>query len=368
MWYPEDECRESDDWVAATAQLPIAFAQVREDPAIDLELVRRLRQPARILMVASGGDTACHLATMPLGELHLVDVNLSQLNLARFKLHLMRTETTQRRLELLGHRPLAANQRLQAMQLHFAELEFPTDSLGPIELLARYGADHCGRYEWLFARMRDLLRKQQPQIERLMHLDDPIEQSRLIEDGTELASAIQDAFVQVMDLQRLIQIFGEGATANRAQSFAGHFFRQTRDVLRRQAASKNPFLHQIFLGSFLNSLWEWHPESPNTETSKICFTHAAMDRVLAELPDRSYDFVHLSNILDWCDPADANKMLVDARRCLAINGLVVIRQLNSRLDIRKMPSGFKWLGHDSDRLHQLDRSFFYRHLHVGQKT
>lgn len=367
MCCPSDNSQSSDDWGAAVAKLPIAFAQVREDPAIDLGLVRRLRQPARILMVASGGDTACYLATLPLGELHLVDVNMPQLNLTRFKLHLMGSETTRRRLELLGHLPMSVDQRSKAMQKCFTELKLPAEALGPAELVARYGADHCGRYEWLFARMRELLHKHRPEIECLMRLNDPVEQSRLIEDGSEFASAIKDAFAEVMNLQLLIQIFGANATANRVQPFADHFFHQTRHVLRKQAAIENPFLHQIFLGTFLESLWPWHTAALLTDPSRIRFTHGAMNEILKDIPDGSVDFVHLSNILDWSDPADAQQMLSDAWRTFSVDGLVVIRQLNSRLDIRNLPSDFEWLGDESERLLERDRSFFYRQLHVGVK-
>lgn len=367
MRCPIDNSQSSNDWGAAVAKLPIAFAQVREDPAIDLELVHRVRQPARILMVASGGDTACYLATMPLGELHLVDVNSAQLNLTRFKLHLMDNETTRRRLELLGHLPMLADQRQKAMQEYLTELKLPAEALGPVELVARFGADHCGRYECLFARMRDLLEKQQPEIECLMRLNDPAEQARLIEDGTELAAAIKHAFSEIMNLPLLMQVFGAGATANRVQPFADHFFQQTRHVLRNQAATENPFLHQIFLGSFLETLWPWHTAARLTDQSRIRFTHGAMNRILQDIPDGSVDFIHLSNILDWSDPEDARQMLFDAWRSLAINGLVVIRQLNSRLDIRNLPTDFQWLEDESIRLHKSDRSFFYRQLHVGLK-
>jgi len=367
MRCPSDSSQSSCDWGAAVANLPIAFAQVREDPAIDLELVRRLRQPARILMVASGGDTACYLANLPLGELHLVDVNEAQLNLTRFKLHLMGNETTQRRLEILGHLPMSVDQRSEVMQKCFTDLKLPAEAFGPVEMVARYGADHCGRYECLFARMRDLLQKQRQKIECLMRLNDPVEQARMIEDGTEFATAIKTAFSEIMDLRLLIQVFGAGATANRVQPFADHFFQQTRQVLCNQAAIKNPFLHQIFLGSFLEELWPWHTAALSTDPSRIRFTQGTMNALLKDIPDGSVDFVHLSNILDWSDPADACQMLSDAWRSLSIGGLVIIRQLNSRLDIRNLPGDFQWLENESSRLHQHDRSFFYRQLHVGAK-
>ena len=52
-------------WVADAAALPIAFAQVREDPLIDFCVVERLGAAARLIMIASGGCTLAFLAACP---------------------------------------------------------------------------------------------------------------------------------------------------------------------------------------------------------------------------------------------------------------------------------------------------------------
>ena len=78
-------------WLTQAAALPVAFAQVREDPLLDETLVAQAGHKARICMVASGGCTAAALATLPSVELlHCVDPNPAQLALARVKLALLR--------------------------------------------------------------------------------------------------------------------------------------------------------------------------------------------------------------------------------------------------------------------------------------
>ena len=67
-------------WVQRALTTPLMFAQVREDPAQDVALVRALRnegrEQLRVLQVASGGCTAARLAVEPgLTELVLVDPN-----------------------------------------------------------------------------------------------------------------------------------------------------------------------------------------------------------------------------------------------------------------------------------------------------
>ena len=151
MWQPKNKTSAAADWLEATARLPVAFTQVREDPAIDVELVRGLNRAARVLMIASGGETAAMLSKLPIAELRLVDVNRSQLNLTRLKLQLLTTANRSERLRLLGHLPMDADKRSGELARRLSALKLPADALGPPALVARHGLDHCGRYEWLFA-------------------------------------------------------------------------------------------------------------------------------------------------------------------------------------------------------------------------
>lgn len=367
MWHPGSKGEASDAWVESTASLPVAFAQVREDPLIDYQLVRQLDRPARVLMIASGGETAALLSTLPLQALHLVDINEAQLSLTRLKLQLLQTADTGQRLALLGHAPMSPENRSGELSRRLADLGLSLESLGPPEWLARFGPDHCGRYEWLFARLRQLLDDCCERLQSLMQLEDPQQQSQLVAAGSDLGDRIDQAFAETMDLERLVKIFGSDATANRIQTFAQHFLKQTRQVLSTMPAAENPFLHQIFLGKFIGPLWPWLGCERQEGIPETEYTHGAMNEVLASQPDHSYDLIHLSNILDWIEPAIAGRMLHNACRCLTLGGLVVIRQLNSRLDIRGLPCGLQWLPELSDSLHSIDRSFFYRSLHVGMK-
>jgi S-adenosylmethionine-diacylglycerol 3-amino-3-carboxypropyl transferase len=314
-----------------------------------------------------GGETAALLSTLPLQSLHLVDINEAQLSLTRLKLQLLQTADTPQRLALLGHTAMPPESRSRELSSRLTDLGLPTESLGPPQWVARYGPDHCGRYEWLFARMRQLLEDHPESMLSLMQMDDPDRQSKLVAEGTDLGDRIEQALVKTLDLNRLVRIFGPDATANRVQPFAQHFLQQTRRVLSTMPAVENPFLHQIFLGKFIGPLWPWLGCGRPASLPETRFSRAAMDEVLPTLPDGSYDLIHLSNILDWIKPSDAQRMLNSARRCLSPGGLVVIRQLNSRLDIRGLPCGLRWLPELSESLHEIDRSFFYRSLHVGMK-
>jgi S-adenosylmethionine-diacylglycerol 3-amino-3-carboxypropyl transferase len=86
-----------------------------------------------------------------------------------------------------------------------------------------------------------------------------------------------------------------------------------------------------------------------------------------EAAPASFDFVHLSNILDWLSPEKARATLELAWRALRHGGRTLIRQLNSVLDIPSLGPMFHWLTPEANDLHARDRSFFYRALHLGRK-
>ena len=70
-------------WVVTAQELPLAFAQVREDPQIDRFIVDRAGGAVRVCMVASGGCTAAVLATRPnVAAIHLVDANPVRVSVA----------------------------------------------------------------------------------------------------------------------------------------------------------------------------------------------------------------------------------------------------------------------------------------------
>jgi S-adenosylmethionine-diacylglycerol 3-amino-3-carboxypropyl transferase len=357
----------SDNWVESAAALPVAFAQVREDPRIDQRLLQEIGREARVLMIASGGETAALLATLPLRNLDLVDMNPAQISLTRLKLALLHDTSTTERLRLLGHTPMPPEQRGNELQRRMVAVGIQKDSLGPRQLIAELGPDYCGRYEWVFARLRELLGDHYQKLSELLSLSDPDRQSTCVDSGTRLGRALENTFADALELSKLIAIFGPDATANRVVSFAEHFLHQTRQALRWFPATENPFLHQILLGEFPGPIWDWMDLSPGLERCPVEFRVGAMEAVLTSLPDKNYDLIHLSNILDWIQPDQATTLLEQAFRCLSPGGMVVIRQLNSTLDIPAVPSGFHWNGDLGQELHRGDRSFFYRAIHVGTR-
>jgi S-adenosylmethionine-diacylglycerol 3-amino-3-carboxypropyl transferase len=361
------------DWLEEAAALPLAFALVREDALLDEAVVLSLPAPVRVLMIASGGCTAALLSTLPAVRfLHLVDPNPAQLALARLKILMAHAISPEDRLTCLGHEPDAAQTRPDLLRFLCDTLQMPLEVLGPPTLLLEEGADHAGRYERLFVRLRQVLAPHESELHALLNLTDPDEQARRVQPGAPLGDALEVAYDDVLALPNLVRLFGEGATRNPVEPFARHFLRRTRATLAALPAATNPYLWQMLrsrLPPGVSLPWLTRFESRNPfhhPPADYTWTQAFMADVLADTRPE-YDLVHLSNILDWLSPAEATHTLELASRALRPGGVVLIRQLNSSLDIPALGPMFEWDRERCEDLHRRDRSFFYRHLYLGKK-
>jgi S-adenosylmethionine-diacylglycerol 3-amino-3-carboxypropyl transferase len=358
----------SPPWVLKAAALPVAFAQVREDALLDQWVIAQLGAGARVLLVASGGCTAAALAAAPnLARLHLVDANPAQLALSRLKLRLLQTATPLERLALLGHEPLAAPARKQRLAGELHALGLPADVLGPTDFVAEVGPDHAGRYECVFAELRRTLSDQTDALAAVLELTDLVEQAHRVEPATPLRRRLDEALDAVMALPNLVHLFGAEATNNPVEPFSRHFARRIRHALATLPANTNPYLWQMLKGCYPPGVpCPWLAVPPLTRIPEVVWTTSFMAEALAVAP-AAFDFVHLSNILDWLTPEKAQTTLDLAAQALRPGGWTLIRQLNSTLDIPSLGPMFDWQTAAANDLHARDRSFFYRALHLGRK-
>ena len=107
-----DICCDGGAWLDRASALPVAFAQVREDALLDVDVARSAGEGAKVAMVASGGCTVALLAsTAGVAHVHFVDPNPAQLALTRLKLRLLASAAPNERLALLGHASMAPADR-----------------------------------------------------------------------------------------------------------------------------------------------------------------------------------------------------------------------------------------------------------------
>jgi len=356
------------DWIAVAERLPLYFAQVREDPAIDITAMREARARPRVVLVASGGCTAPVLAAGGASSIHLVDINPAQLVLARLKLRLLAECEPEERLSILGHLPMDPSHRSTALEGHLRALASTPEVLGPVELLATDGPDHSGRYERLFAELRRQISVARPALDSVLAEGDLRTQRDALERSATLLRTLGRGWDYVMDQETLVRVFGPDATRNRRQEFSRHFHEQTRAALGRFPIAENPYLCQVLLGRYPPARPAPWLELPRQRVeTAVTASHARMLDALNALDAASIDFVHLSNILDWLSLDEASATLDAAVRALTPGGVVIVRQLNSRLDVRTL-TAVRWDDAFSRRLLVADRSFFYREIHFGRKA
>lgn len=353
-------------WLTEASTLPLAFALVREDPLLDLEVLQTFKfENARVAMIASGGCTAAVLSGH-VAHLHLIDANPAQLALSRLKLHLLQTATPIERSRILGHLPLPGEERCNHITSIMNNLDIAPDCFGPVELVAELGLDHVGRYERLFAQLRKQMGHDEAW-EQLLCQSDTAKQTQQILPHTLLGRNLDMTYDEVFSQENLIRLFGENATHNRVAPFSWHFAQRTRKVMETQAANTNPYLWLMLRGRLPAGLsLPWMTLPPLVTMPSIDYTVGMMGQVLDGESD-VYDFIHLSNILDWLTPDTARQTLDSVWRALRPGGAVFIRQLNSTLDIPTLMPELTWDKDNAAGLLQRDRSFFYRALHLGVK-
>ena len=355
-------------WVDKVARMPVAFSQVREDALLDESVVADLGKEVDVLMVASGGCTAALLASLPeVRRLHVVDPNPAQLALTRLKLRLLADSDSAQRLELLGHRRLSGEERRSRLIKAFSELRLSHEVLGPLREVAALGPDYVGRYEGVFRAVRRAFCGYAREVDSVLRLTDVKAQTRALAPETRLGGVLDGALEQVMSLSNLVRCFGEDATNNRLQPFHRHFADRIRWVMGQGPAATNPYLWQMLKGSYPRNHFAPWLTRPVPKTHPVTIESCSYMEQALQLETAAYDFIHLSNILDWLTPDAAKRTLELAAQALRPIGRVLIRQLNSVLDIRQEGRMFEWLDRASDELLRRDRSFFYRAILLGRK-
>jgi S-adenosylmethionine-diacylglycerol 3-amino-3-carboxypropyl transferase len=175
--------------------------------------------------------------------------------LSQLKLQLLTSANLEERLALLGHIPMDSEKRKQGLEKRLAKSGFYLDVLGPADIISSIGPDFAGRYEFLFARLREVLGNVGQALGDLLALEDVEAQSQRVAPTSSLGMALDTTFEEVMSLPNLMSLFGRDATGNRYQEFSHHFAWRTRSIISTLPAATNPYLSQMLLGRFQSSVY-----------------------------------------------------------------------------------------------------------------
>lgn len=314
---------------------PLQFAVVREDPAVEQALVERTGAE-RVLLVASGGCTGLTLASQHPGlALTLFDRNPHQL------------AHCERKREALALRDLDARRRA-----------FNVGTDDP------RGLNACGNFESLFRGLRSL-------IADLVAPDEEL--SRVLRGDAEVLETMVDAryWPTAFDLffsdPMLLAMFGPEAVQHAPPGSYPRYFQSVFERgLARADAGDNYFLHHVLLGRYLDRPEAWPPylrAAPCTvrQWLAICGT-------LEDVPElERYDLVSLSNLFDWMDRETVARTCEHLADRLAPGATIVVRQLNSALDLAPLLCDRFALDEPlAGELLARDRSLFYERLWIGR--
>ena len=394
----------------------IAFSQVREDPNIEQRVVQHLakrqERPLRVLLVASGGCTALSLLAVPaIAHIEAVDLNPAQLHLVELRRQALMHLTLAEQMTLMGSainpaiapQSPAATETLEMNALDIRpvrELEWKPPGEGPplqlphesIDALGKErldlyqclrsflpddsrsfwdrqqqqlacGVNHSGRFEALFRELAAQFRAA-----GLDPLQRPLE--------AVAAPEWRATFETVFERSKLARIFGEAAVSySMDRSFGEHFADVFAQVLQRPSPAENYFVAQVWAERYVTGKNGTPPYLQATVQTAI--RQLGADRLklhcgefVATLSQRTetegFDLIQLSNLSDWMPPADLQRMLATAVRCLKPGGALIGRRLNGDHHLAAAMAEQTQVDSSlSAELLAADRSFFYREVVVG---
>jgi S-adenosylmethionine-diacylglycerol 3-amino-3-carboxypropyl transferase len=288
------------------------FAQVREDPLLEIDALSPLSD-ARVVVVSSGGCTALSLLASGAKEVVAVDLNSTQNHLVELKVMALRRLVSPELMSFLGVAPGTARRRVRTYAVLRPHLsEEAVEYWDRHESLIGRGVLNCGVSERFIAAVVGVVKlaiHDKARIARLLALRNPEEQ--------------KDFFAREWNTWRwklLFPLLLNRWTFNRTYdpgffrevenpSFAAHFRGLIEHALREVPVRTNYFLHQMLSGTYPIQAPGGVP--PYLDPSRRELTRSTLDRLqlvdagyaeyLATCEDDSIDALALSNICEWLD-------------------------------------------------------------------
>lgn len=266
-------------------------------------------------------------------------------------------------LHLLSHNYKQIN-NLQIVDTNEFQLYKLTDKAFNI-INTNFLINYNGRYELLFQNVRNCFTSEFKKfISKIFSCKTMDEQLNLLDSWSQWYKELLYVFEKSMSQSILEQVFGNKACANRKQDFSQHFTERINNYLHQYLAYKSDYLSSILLGTDIknpiNSGFQYpldlyatlqeianffkyrisakqlidkqYKDSNNTPVVKLF--HGSMQNFLAVTVHKQH-FINLSNITDWLDPDEVLYLLQLCYKTLHSNGIVLVRQLNSTIDIPK---------------------------------
>lgn len=301
------------------------FAQVREDPRLEIEALAPL-SGAKVVVISSGGCTALSLLAAGAGQVTAVDLNASQNHLVELKAAALRSLTMPEIMSFFGVARGSPERRMRTYKAIRPLLSGRAAEFWDAhqDLLGR-GALTCGVSEQFISAVVKVVKlfiHGRRKIERLLAQETLEEQREFFgrEWNTRRWRLLFPTLLNRWTFNRTYDPAFFREVDN--PSFAAHFRRLLEHALCDVPVRSNYFLHQMLLGTYPNLVPDGMP--PYLERTRREVLRARLGNLelvdggyceyLETLADSSVDGLALSNICEWLDQAGVERLFEQVLR------------------------------------------------------
>lgn len=312
------------------------FAQVREDPSIELQALAP-SLGGTIAVVSSGGCTALSLVGAGAHRVAAVDVSRTQNHLVELKCATVRMLAASVATAFLGGQPMPAQRRLRLYELlaplltsaaraHWDRNQNAIDA----------GVLRAGRSERFIAFAMAAVEKlvvRKGGVRAMLEAES-VAQQREIFQRYWAGWRWRSLFALLLNRWSMSRAYDSSFFEHsETRSFARHFRRLAEHGLTHIPARSNYFLHEMLTGRY--PVQETDGAPPYLSRTAVARSADAADRLtlvdgsmttyLRECADRSIDGFALSNICEWLDAREISALFAEITRTATIGARVVFR-------------------------------------------
>jgi len=312
------------------------FAQVREDPVLEIEALEPGPDDT-VVVVSSGGCTALSLVAAGAGRVVAVDLNTAQNNLVELKAAAVARLPASEAVAFVGGSPTPGDQRWSAYTRLRPELSAETqrywdDRRPAIERGVLSSGVSEGFIGVIVGVMRRVIHRPS-RIRRLLACQSLAEQRALYHQ--EWDNRRWRLLFQVLLNRAVFRHTYHPAFFEHVEnpSFADHFHHLTEHALTNVAVVDNYFLHQMLTGSYPHDVPGGLPpylaggaSAPlGGSQERLLLVDGSYLDYLETCPDASIAGFSLSNICEWLDADQVDHLMAEISRTAAPGAMLAFR-------------------------------------------
>lgn len=322
----------------------LLFAQVREDPVLEIEALR-VRSGGRYVVVGSGGCTALSMLAAGAGHVTAVDLNRTQNHLTELKAVAVSVVSPWERQGFLGAEPMSSLRRRRIYsalraRLSSAATEYWDQHPDSIER-GVLGAGASERFIRALARVVSSCIHPKSRIERLLAAKS-LDEQRTIYHREWNNRRWRSLFHILVNRWTFDRTYDPAFFSNvENPSFAKHFHQLFERTICEVPAATNYFLHFMLTGRYpvsrvdgvpphLDPAWD---RSLGDIAKSLLLVDGRYEDYLASCDTSSVDGLALSNICEWMDDVSIDALFDEVVRVARPGATVCFRNFVGHTEV-----------------------------------